>query len=194
MSDIPGADYLPIEAFNPNNPDAPAQGMFFLPAGSDYTVTISSSESGSYTLSAFANNSAMSLEDIKIAANTSDNLVLDSGVQEATFEPTTATDYCHYITQEVSDTDSREYVNCVSSTNEGDATFALNPISETLTVENEGSGDLTVDVTVDQVGSDAHTDTVQDVLPVGDSLTVSRGANGNWQASGNTVYLPLVRR
>jgi hypothetical protein len=68
--------------------------------------------------------------------------MFDKDVQEATFAPTTDTDYCHSVTQEVPGTDSREYITCVSGSSEVDASFALNPTSETLTVENEGSGSV----------------------------------------------------
>jgi hypothetical protein len=197
ISEIPGAGYVPIYAFNLENPDAPLHGEFFIPEGTDYTVAITPTDTGTYTLTAFANNSAMSLDNIEITSGSNDTLTMNDGVRDAAFDPATDDEYCHYVTLEVSATASRDYTSCV--TGEGAAAFNLDETDGSLTISNNGTQAITVAVTIDQVGDDAHTNTVNQTIGPGESVTLSRDAGGTWTtAQGddptNNIYLPLIRR
>jgi hypothetical protein len=118
---------------------------------------------------------------------------LGNGVYDVSFDTATDTDYCHYVTQEVSDAASRDYTSCISGTNSTD--FSLDPSTETFTVSNNGSQDMETSVTVDQVGTDAHNGTVTSTVRAGGKTTVQRSDDGQWiQTTGNSVFLPLVRK
>jgi hypothetical protein len=195
VSEIPGAGYLPTLEYLPERPNAPAQGTFYIPGGAAYDIAVAPTATGSYTLTAFADGSALSLDNVAITDDMTDTITLADGVREAAFALQTDTDYCHYITLEVSATASRDYTSCVSGA--GAAAFRLDEADGSLTVGNNSTQEMTVDVRIDQVGSDAHTDDVHQVVEPGDEAAIARDADDDWNTgtdSGTQLYLPLVVR
>ncbi len=184
VSEIPGAGYLPTDGFNVNNPDAPQTGTYFVPSGSEYTASIEPTASGSYTLTAYANGSAMSLDNIATTQGNNDTVKLANGVQDVTVETTTDTDYCQYVTLEVSETVSRDYTSCV--TEASDVRFSLDTGDGELSVSNNGTQDIGVNVTVDQIGDDAHNGSVTKTVGAGEETTVPPTSETVY------VYLPYV--
>jgi hypothetical protein len=190
VSEIPGAGYLPTDGFNVNNPDAPQSGTYFVPSGSEYTASIEPTASGSYTLTAYANGSAMSLDNITTTQGNNDTVKLANGVQDVTVETTTDTDYCQYVTLEVSETASRDYTSCV--TGASDVQFSLDTGDGELAVSNNGTQDIGVNVTVDQVGDDAHNGSVTETIGAGEETTIPPVPETG--STENSVYLPLVNK
>jgi hypothetical protein len=194
ISEIPDASYMPIYEFNPDVPDAQGNVIFFIPDGNNYDISIEPTATGSYTLTAFADNSALSLNNISITNGTTDKVTLADGVHATTIEAASDTDYCHYVTLEVSDTASRDYTSCV--TGDGAAAFDLNAADGALQVGNTSNQAITVDMSVDQVGTDSHADSVVQTIDPGNRLTFSRDTNGDWNATASSVslYLPFIAR
>ncbi|RRR75622.1 MAG: hypothetical protein EI684_04250, partial [Candidatus Viridilinea halotolerans] len=185
ISAIPGASYMPIFAFNLNDPDAPERGVFYLPSTLDYTVTIASAASGSYTLTAVANNSLLNLNNVSASAGVSDTLYINGDVRQAQFTPASDNAYCHYLTEELTNA-SRGYTSCVEAEPGTTLQFTLDG-SSGLTINNTSNRPVSVDATLDQVGEAAQTVTRNETIAPGTSVTVTPALRA-------TVYLPLVRR
>jgi ELWxxDGT repeat protein len=185
VSEIPGAGYQPVLEYNPDTPEAPPTGEFFIPAGTAYTVAIEPTATGSYTLTAFADGSSLSLDNIAAAPGTTDMVTLNGGVRDATFAPATDDEYCHYVTLEVSEQASRDYTSCVNGA--GATAFSLDETAGSLTIGNDGGTDITVDVMTDQVGSNAFNETAQHTLAAGEQVSIQ-------PTNSSTVYLPLIQR
>ena len=186
VTDIPGAFPLYNEGYDPNNPDADHVVGFYLPPTLPFTVTIQPvAATGSYTLTALAGASSMQLADISISAGTRDTLVLEGTVQQTTFTPATDA-YCHYLTHEFP-TASRDFTSCVTGATGKPVQFALDQTGDVLTVANQGSNLVKLTTTMNQVGTDARTLTVDKTINPGASVTINT-------QSGGSVYLPLIVR
>jgi hypothetical protein len=184
---IPGAAPIREEAFNPTNPTAHSIQTFFLPASSVYTTTVQPLDATSaYTLTAFAGNSALSLDNISAIAGRNDRLVLRNGLLDATFTPTSDGTYCHYLTREVDSRNSRDYTACVTGGVAVPVQIRLDPATNALTFQQRGRQPLTVTLATSQIGDSPgqREETVQiapgTVIP-GPSL---------WE----TIYLPLIQK
>jgi len=186
VSEIPGAAFMPIDAYNPNNPNAPATESFFLPSNSSYQIAIQPTSNGAYNLTAFGSGSALLLGNISVSANTVDTLTLNGNILDTAFKPATDKDFCHYITRDVSDTVSRDFKACINGDTALNANFTLNPTGDSLQVANLTSQPVTLRSTIDQAGDNAGTSNFTQQLNAGQNTVIQAST------SSQRIYLPLI--
>jgi len=184
VSEIPGAAFIPIDAYNPDDPNAAATESFFLPSNTSYQITIQPISNGAYDLVVFGNGSGLLLGNISAATNAVDTLTLNGNVLDTTFKPATDQDFCHYITRDVSNTVSRDFNSCISGSTGIKAQFSLDAAGNNLQFRNQSNQPVTLNTTVDQVGDGASNNATNQQVPAGQSITI--------QAGKNKVYLPIV--
>jgi hypothetical protein len=197
VSTIPDAGYLPALAFNPDTPDSSMSGSFYVPESTRYDLDVSPTSSGSYTLTAFANGTAMSLDNIPTTLGNNDSVTLNDGVRDVTFAPAKETEYCYYVTLEASEEASRDYMSCMTSA--GETSFNLDQSNGDLTIGNTGDEDLQVEVEIDEVGASASNETVDMTVAAGEKMLLHKDEDdGEWTSEPvvdvKNVYIPLVQR
>ncbi len=184
---IPNAAPIYNLGYNPEQPTADNIVGFYLPPTVPFSVTLQPiAGTGTYTLTAFGNGSALRLDDISIRAGTVDTLVLNGAVQQTTFIPATDDSYCHILTREFA-TASRDFTACVTANTGTAVQFGLDSTGNALTVGTQSGSAVSLTATMHQVGTEARTTTVSQPIAPGTSVTVNVGAR-------KTVYLPLLLR
>jgi hypothetical protein len=191
VNEIPDAVHLYEEGFNPDDPESRGVEGFLLPGDETYQVDIQSDSSDEYTLTAFGSGSSLSLDEISTAPGTTDQLSIYDSVLDVAFVPTTDDDYCHYITREVSDKNSRDLTSCVTQGNQTTVRFQLSSDGTQLVATNQGDQAIGLTTYFNQVGENAGSDTSSETIDPGESSTYQAPETNE---GGSTIYLPIVQR
>lgn len=200
INEIPGASVQVLPMFNPDDPDAVSPIIYQLPLTATYTLQISSTSSGAYTVTTYASGMANVLSGLEDVQGFTDEITLEAGLREISLQAAGASkDYCFLFADDELNDASRSFEVCTTTNVGGHATFEVSNDNNQFVYSNNGQP-TTYTFIVKQTGQQAGDQTITGQVSENGMLTF-KGVSGSgpggydWmveESGNNKVYLPII--
>jgi hypothetical protein len=200
IDEIDNSNVAMLPAYDPNQPDALASVIYMLPLTQSYTLQTYSKNTGSYTVTAFADGIATQISDVDTAVGVTDEIVFGENLRQMTLEAAgNKKNFCYFFADDKLNDASRSFDLCTTTSPGGTATFNVASDNNQLTYENSGQSadySLTIAQTGQQSGSQTITGKIDSTTPLNVVAVNGSGPGGSDWVTDATVrtkiYLPII--